>query len=251
MISLNKYIFAPLFVSLSITPAHADFWSDAVGFITDPLKLEAGTENVIHAIDRTAIHIERIQGEFDDDTRFYLAQIDKTISDTRESITANLDQVAQITDQVAQITNDAFVQISGLEQKLFFHTRELVKCTSEIMSKSVQDTLAEMLNDLGERKPRLVLFGKTILEAKIDPSDITNPIESFRRVKSAYDDKLADIKPTDHASKITDVYGEMQRLADLGRCHYKSDNDLFGQLYWYELEYNRLGRSWVGRVKPL
>lgn len=226
------------------SPARADFWGDVAGIFTDPFKISKGTENVLHAVERAAIHAERIQDELDDDIRVYLSQIDRTVSETRDSITANIEQISQISD-------NAFAKLSELEKDFFYDSRELVKCSTEVTAFKLQSSLAQALNDLGERKPRISFFGVTVISAEIDAADISSPIEAFRRVKAAYDEKLKQVTPADHPSKITDIYGELQRLADLGRCHYKSDTGLFAELYNYELEFNRLERSWLGRVKPL
>ena len=225
-------------------PARADFWSDVAGIFTDPFKINEGTENVLHAVERAAIHAERLQGEIDSDVRDYLKQIDKTVAETRDSISANI-------EHIGQISNNAFLKLSEIETRFFFDSRELIKCSTQVTAFQLQSSLAEALNDLGERRPRISILGWTIISAEIDAADISSPIEAFRRIKAAYDEKLLIVKPTDHPSKITDIYGEMQRLADLGRCHYKSDTGLFAELYNYELEFNRLERSWVGRVQPL
>lgn len=229
---------------LIASPANADFWGDVAGIFTDPFKIGKGTESVLHAVERAVIHAERLQGELDSDIRDYLSQIDQTVADTRNSITANIEQISQISE-------NAFLELSQLEKSFFHDSRELVKCSTQVTAFQLQSSLAQALNDLGERKPRISVFGFTVISAEIDAADISSPIEAFRRVKAAYDEKLRQVKPTDHPSKITDIYGEMQRLADLGRCHYKSDTGLFAELYNYELEFNRLERSWLGRVKPL
>lgn len=237
-----------LTATFSAYPAQANLLNDTWGILTDPLKLGRSTSNAIHAIERAAIHAERIEGKINASVEARLTQIDKTVRETREA----LDKTATASLQkIDDITTKAFSEISILQRGVFLDTAQLVKCTTEVSLFQVQTKLAETLNDLGKRKPRLEIFGWVILSAKIEQSDIKSPIGSFREVKRLYDAKLTKITPNQHPTEITDSYGELQRIADLTRCHYKADTGLSIELYEYELEYNRLEKYWVGLVKLL
>lgn len=110
----------------------------------------------------------------------------------------------------------------------------------------MQSRIAGSLNDLGVRRPRLVIFGYTLLEVKFDKTDFPSPIEAFRQMKILIDHKLSNVKPTDRPSLITNSYAEITRMADLTRCHYKEDTSVFAELYNYDLEYTRRGKAWIG-----
>lgn len=229
-------------------PAHADFWSDAVGILTDPLKIGEGTENLLHAVERAFIHAERLQGEVDEDIRDYLTQIDTTVSDTRDWFSTEREATLE---QIERTVSDSLTRVAALEKAFIADTRDLVKCSGEVTARSLRVLLADSLNDLGQRKPRFEVFGVRIGEIKIDAADIPSPISGFRQTKALYEQAISEVTEDDPPSAITDAYAEIQRLADLARCHYKNDTTVYEELYLIELEYNRRGRSWLGRINPI
>jgi hypothetical protein len=240
-----KFVLSTL-VLLSATPTNAGVLDEAWGVVTDPLKIGKGTENIIAAVERAMIHIERIQDKLGRDANQILDRVDKTIGDTRKDVFKMIDATGFV---ARDVTNNAFAKLAVLQTSMIRDVRDLVKCTTEVTLFQAQTTLAQSLNDLGERKPRIEIFGWTIVSAKIDPQDIDNPMQAFRRVKALYQTKLDAVSADAHPREITDIYGELQRISDLTRCHYKSDTGLFDELYWTEIEYNRLERPWRGRVE--
>lgn len=238
-----------LCASIWSAPAQAGLLDDAWGILTDPFKLDSSSEKVVHSIERAAIHAnqlldrtEGLQEEADRDIRDYLDKVDGIASDTRKSISDGIDQIGQISDQ-------AFDRLKEAETKFIFDIRDTIKCGSGIVGEQLRTSLATTLSDFGRRKPRLEIFGVTILSVRLDKTDITSPIDSFREVKVAYDSMLNQIAETDPAHKFIDIYGNMQRLSRLARCHYKDESSVYLQLYEYELEYTRLDKYWNGAVQ--
>lgn len=228
--------------------AVAGFLSSVTGIFTDPLKLSKSSENLLSSVERAAIHAERLQGEVDRDFRDYLEEIDNTIADTRNWISEERAITVRETDR---IVSESFEKIAKLERSFFDNTKELVKCSGVVTANVLKGLIADSLNDLGQRKPRFLFFGFEIGTLTIDPADVPSPIAGYRRVRALYDAAIREVKESDPPSIITDAYAEIQRLADLTRCHYKEDTSVFQELYVIELEYNRRGRKWRGITSPI
>lgn len=233
-------------VIFSAGDAQAGLLDDAWGVVTDPFKIGKGTENIVNGVENAMIHLERVQKQFGEDADRILGKVDKTIAETRKDVFKAIDETGKV---ARSVTDNAVLQLSRLEKTMVQDAGDLIKCSTQTTLFQIQTTMAESLNQLGERKPRLEIFGWTILSAKIDPVDITNPMQTFRKIRAIYQAKLDAIGPDSHPHDITDIYGEMQRLADLSRCHYKADTGLFEELYWTEINYNRMERPWRGQVQ--
>jgi hypothetical protein len=240
---VGKRILLSLALFMMPATARANLLSDAWGILTDPLKLDASSENVIKAVEIASLNADRIEGKVDRDLQDRLDQLGGIIRETRQGIDKT---VGQSLDHIDQITSSALQKIDSIQRDIFKSSADLVKCSTEVSSELVQEKIASSLNSLGARRPRIVVFGIPILEVKFDKSDFPSPIEAFRQFKKYVDNRLADLKPTDSAYTITDLYGEMQRNADLTMCHYNADTATFIQLYEYQLEYIRRGRPWIG-----
>tara|TARA_Y100000815_G_C13316135_1_gene490493 strand:- start:893 stop:1612 length:720 start_codon:yes stop_codon:yes gene_type:complete len=238
-----RNILAASLLMLSLTPAKAGFLDDVWGVITDPLKLDRGSENLIHTVERAALHFDRIRGNIDENVEAHLNRISEIIKETQQSFNESSADTFNRIDSTIEKIND-------LQKIIYRDTAQLVKCTTEVSLLQLRSALAKSLNDLGKRNPRLKFFGITIVSAEIEYQDINNPLESFREIKRLIQFELQSVGETDHPSKITDAYAEIQRLSDLTRCHYKDDSKIWSDLYEYELDYIRLQKYWVN-VKPL
>lgn len=216
--------------------ANAGFLDEAWGILTDPLKLGKSSSNLLRTVDRAAIHAERLEGKLNSDLRDRLSQLDGTIKETREFLNR------ATAERIDQLTNN----ITALQVDFFQKSATVIKCSVNVTLNEAQVAIANTLNDLGKRKPGLSLFGFTIFEVEIEASDINTPIEGFREIKKLVDRKLADVKPTDHPNKITDLYAKLYRQADKTYCHYKAETEKYYELYTYELEYIRRANVWKG-----
>lgn len=229
------------FFAWMMSAAHADFWKDAVNVITDPLKLDAGTENIIHAVERTDLMLKDLKKSLDASG----ATIDKNIRD----YLGNVDNVIQKTfDRTEMTIASAVTQIAGLEDKILNDAGRLVQCSTATTLDQMQTALAKALNTVGESRPRFVIFGWEIGAIEITPQDITNPIESYDRLKTAAFKRLNALEPSSEAKYVEFIYGDMQRAAELTKCHYETENSLRLRLQRDIYEYRRLHQVWAGLV---
>jgi hypothetical protein len=228
--------------------ASADVWSDIAGILTDPFKLGQGGEsiydasqNIREAVERAAMHAERLQGEFDKDTREYIFQMDQIVA--RSSY-----EIEKSTDRVDEIVKETLTEIGELEQTFMANAETLVLCGTERSAYQVQERIAEVLDSLGERRPTVTIGRREILSVKIEADDIPSPIEGYEQARDLLEAELAALKPNDPPSKITDIYAEILRLSEITRCHYHEETNTYQRLYIAELEYLRLDRVWRGRT---
>lgn len=93
-----------IFMFVSGAPVYAqNFGTEAWGILTDPLKLGKSSSNLLEAVERSAIHIERIEGKVNDDARERLEQIDKTIRETRDKLEEVTDHAFDRTEQITNL----------------------------------------------------------------------------------------------------------------------------------------------------
>lgn len=222
-------------------PVQANVFKDFIGILTDPLKVNRASENAIQAIERAAIHADRIRKDIDADAQRRLEQFNGIIVENRIALRKDMDATLEV----------FFDRLSNFQLQFILQTADLVRCSTEESSVILRNALSEALNNLGKRKPRLVLFGWVVISAEIEPQDIKSPIESFRELEQLYKERLLNVKETDHPSAITDVYADVARLARLTACNYHKDSTTWLDLYdGYELENIRRQQSWRNRVKP-
>ncbi|TGT93873.1 hypothetical protein [Mesorhizobium sp. M5C.F.Ca.ET.164.01.1.1] len=236
--------FGSAFLAVWMTAsAHADFWKDAVNVITDPLKLDAGTENLIHAVERADLMLKDLKKSLDESGK----TIDKNI---REYL-VGVDSVIQKTFVRGELTiSSAFKQVSDLEKRIMADAGRFVRCSAATAFDQMQVALAKALNTVGETRPRFVLLGYFELGAvELTPQDITNPIESYDRLKTAAFLRLNELEPSSEAKYVEFIYGDMQRVAELTKCHYEDVNDLSLRLQRDIYEYRRLHQVWAGLVQ--
>lgn len=219
-----------------------DIANDVWGIVTDPLKIGKGTENLIHAVERAGINAERLEGKTNEDFKARIDQINYIIKETRKDFREGI-------DKIEEIANTSFNQITELETKIFSDAAELVKCSVVTTKHEMQTAIADSLNKIGKRKPRFVIFGWEVGSVKFEPEDIETPMESFRTIKKEYQGRWSRLKLSDHPQMLTDGYSELQRIADLTRCHFKHDTGAAEELWFWEIEFNRREDAWRGAVK--
>jgi len=232
--------------SLELGAARADALDDARGILTDPFKIGKGTENIMDAAERTMIHLQEIQNQFGKDADRILGKIDKTLAETRQDLLKGIDNAGIVGQKV---TDNAFLRMSDLEHSTFLDATNFVKCSVVTSLQQVQTSLAQSLNQLGERKPRIEIFGWVVLSAEIAPVDIQSPMASFRNIEAIYQAKLDAVKETDPWQSVIDIYSERQRVANDTKCFYSPDSLAFEELYWVIVENKRLENPWKGQIR--
>ncbi len=237
-------LFAPILVFLTLLlPSHsyAGFLSEAWGVVTDPLKLDSSTENMIHAVERAALHMKDLKRGLDDSGRV----VDTNIRDYLSEIDDTIDGAIGGADQVV---SNALTKISSIEADFFEHSNQLVKCSVVVTSEEVKNTLSEMLNTIGETKPRFELFGFKIGEVQLTAQDIIKPIDGYFLAQDKAKERLASLEETDLARTVEAIYGQMEQTAYDTKCHYQPENFLQVRLTKDIYEYRRLHQVWAGLV---
>ncbi|RWC56291.1 hypothetical protein [Mesorhizobium sp.] len=224
------------------TVAHAGFFREAWGVITDPLKLDASTENVIHTVERTDLmlrdlkkSLDRSGATIDANIRDYISEIDHIIGSTLVSTDKSFSQILG--------------KVSNLEKDLFRDADKFVTCSAQVTLQQMQVALASSLKIIGKSRPRFTLFGWEIGAIEITPEDIPSPIEGYDLLKTASQERLNALGPDDAAKIVEFVYGDMQRVAALTKCHYSEENELQARLDRDIYEYRRLHQVWAGLVQ--
>ena len=222
--------------------SNAGFLSEAWGVVTDPLKLDSSTENMIHAVERAALHMKDLKKGLDDSGRVVDANI-------RDYLTEIDDTINGAIGSADHVVSNALIKISSIEKDFFNHSNQLVKCSVELTSTEIINTLTEMLNTVGATKPRFLLFGFIkIGEVELTAQDISSPIEGYYLAQDKAKERLASLQETDLARKVEAIYGDMEQLAHDTKCHYESKNYLQVRLTKDIYEYRRLHRVWAGLV---
>lgn len=235
------FLFTLVFQIFTCSFAGANIFNDIKGILTDPLKLDSSTENILHSIERTGVLAQRLEGKMNEDLTDRINQIDDVIQRTRVGLR----------DDIKAVTSVAFDRVSDLQTQFFSKASELLECSVVVGLFDIQTTLAQTLNNLGERKPSITLFGWTVWSVEIQPNDIVDPIASFRKIKELSDQKISEITDKQHPTVLTDSYAEITRLVKKTRCHYPTGSGLWIDLFNYELEYIRLQKYWIGQVTQL
>jgi hypothetical protein len=219
--------------------------------IDDPLKLEAGTNNILEStrqIDRTVeelqIFLSKFQGELDGDIRQYIEELNAIVLNLSGEINENLLTGEAISLNIIKSAKDSVAEI---ESKIYDHGRTFVKCTAAQSKEAVAVVVADTLNKLGKSKPRFNFFGITFGSVEFTPQDIVDPIVEFKTIKASYLAKLSLIADSDNPNLFITTYGEIARRADDVRCFYAGQGleiDLLKEVS----RYSRLQLPWVGKT---
>ncbi|MFQ3244838.1 MAG: hypothetical protein ACI9SP_001474 [Arenicella sp.] len=174
--------------------------------------------------------------------RFSDRKLKAHIADIDSKLTG---QIHGVDNLLEERMNQALFGITQLENKIYNDALDLITCGPEVAGLSVQKYLADMLNLLGASKPRVTIFGFGFFEVKLDPVDISAPIESYDKAKKLMQLRLDGLAESDDAREIINIYGEMPRVARLTACHYSEDNLLQLRLTRDQYEFKRKHRAWT------
>jgi len=231
-----------LFLLVPYHEVRAGFLDKAVNVITDPLKIDSGTKNMIAAVERANLILEDAEKfakesgtAIDANVRDYLHNVDnivgKAIGDTSTAVTKALNQVG------------------GLEQQTFKDANAFVMCSAAVANYNVHKTLAEALNTLGLSKPSFTLFGYTIWSVKFTPQDIVSPYASYQLIREASKQRLNAMEENDSAEIVQQILGDLILDATLTNCWYRPPNPLGTRLDEEIYEFRRLYAPWDGKVR--
>ncbi|MEH2699003.1 MULTISPECIES: hypothetical protein [Rhizobium] len=234
---------APL-AFLLLAPLHdarAAFLDRAVNVITDPLKIDAGTKNMIEVVERTNIMLH--------DAEEFAKKSGTAIDSSVRDYLRNVDNIlGRAIGQAGGVVTQALNQVQGLEQQTFKDANAFVMCTGQVLGRDVHVTLADSLNTLGVSKPSITLFGWTIWSVKFTPQDITSPYDAYLLVRDASRAKLDAMKADDSAETVQKIFGDLIRSATETNCFYRPPNPLGTRIDAQIYEFRRLYEPWDGKV---
>ncbi|ANM04661.1 hypothetical protein AMC78_CH02574 [Rhizobium phaseoli] len=221
--------------------ARAGFLDKAINVITDPLKVDAGTKNMIAVVERTNIMLH--------DAEEFAKQSGKAIDSSVRDYLQNIDNIlGKAIGQTGAVVTQALNQVQGLEQQTFKDANAFVMCTGQVLGRDVRVTLAESLNTLGISKPSITLFGWTIWSVKFTPQDITSPYDAYLLVRDASKANLDAMKAEDSAETVQKIFGDLIRSATETNCFYRPPNPLGTRIDDQIYEFRRLYEPWDGKV---
>ncbi|MCF1470602.1 hypothetical protein FS763_01485 [Agrobacterium vitis] len=227
---------------LAVSSTYAGFLDKAVNVITDPLKLDASTQNVIEAVERARLlsaewqrYLDKSGANLDHSIREYLTSVDGIVGRTFAEARATID--------------DAANKLNKLEHNVFTDADRFVRCSSAVTSQEIQELLAHSLNTVGASRPRFKLLFWDVGSVEFTPQDIDNPIEAYDKLKTSAFAKINSFTATTEAKYVQFVYGDMERVAVRTECFYAADSALAARLERDILDYRRLGQPWDGAVQ--
>lgn len=216
------------------TNVNADIVSDAWGIATDPLKLDAATENSLQAIREArsaALAViaatGELQSELDSDIRDYLLELDGMISDI-DALGASF--IGEISSLTARITNHAIQVLQEVECTA-------IRVGENTVGDQVINRLPVILTDntviyqmpFGTQRRRVLggilpWFGEEPATLVIDKREGLSDFDEFRRIEEAYLESLA-LAPLDgDAVLIPATYGNLANIAARTACLYGGTN---------------------------
>lgn len=223
-----------IFPGAAFSGGFSDFRDAAIGLFTDPLGLSRGAKAASQSAERILVIISKMQDELDEDTRDYIEQVGLEIDKIRVGAASDMQN----------LINLAAEQVEGLEKRIFENAAKTARCTGAVAAEQVKSTAGEILNDLARRDASLIIFGRRAARFDIERHQMPSPIESFNEAKSVLEQRLKNINEYDVATEITDIHGEMQRLAEMTRCHFSPLSATYDRLFEIEIEYLRLDQPW-------
>lgn len=233
-----------LFSTLIVLPSHAQasLLDKAVNVITDPLKLDASTQNIIEAVERARILSKEWQTYLDTSG----AKIDQSVQNYFKSV----DGIVGKAFAEARLTlDDASARLNELEQNTFKDANRFVLCSAAVSSQEIQELLASSLNKIGASRPRFVIFGIEIGSVQFTPQDIDNPVVFYDKIKTNTLKRVNGFGPEMEAKYVQFAYGDLERVAMRTACFYHDDNPLSARFKRDVLDFRRLGQPWDGLVQ--
>lgn len=238
----KNFLFALLL--LVFTPVYAGTVLDeAWSALTDPLGLKSGGDDLLKALNR----IDTLMEKADRLAGHRIADVDRRVANQLSSIDEILTrQIQGTSEEISSILEQTTNEVLKIETQLYLHTMDIITCAVPIAGHDIKVLLADSLNLLGASKPRIELFGVTLLSTKIEAVDIKEPIDAYDEAVRLSEDKLKLLIESDSAKKILNIYASLPRLAEKTACHYK--NIIDGPIYRLlkdQMRYNNKYNAWL------
>ncbi|MBY6164864.1 hypothetical protein KUW14_03295 [Pseudooceanicola nitratireducens] len=225
---LRSFVLALLIMVLPQAVLAKDVVSDAYAILTDPLKIDSGTENAFKAaeeIRNSILALGALQDELDADIDKYLRDIDNKIT---------MIEYAGI-----ELQRSLTREIEIIERRLF----NRLKVVARDVQCSVIDASDQILDDAFSRLPPIVRAEEVVYElpfgevpaprwrfwnretqpitVTIDLSTNPTNLVQYRTIHDAYVENFAEMKPDDDLQKLTDAYADLAALAMRAACFFR------------------------------
>jgi hypothetical protein len=221
----------------------ANFFAEAWGVVTDPLKLRQSSQTLAESLDRTLLQLQQLEGVVNYDVKERLEQIRSILKD---AINGGNEVIANATR--------AMLEIEGRVNEDALKFIYSAKCAVDVTLKSTaEEALAGLLNQISEARPAISFLGITILDFRTKKLSITNPNVAYQSAKAESLGALSkDVRDSSAAVRIYFAYQSLQAAAKYALCYYTLNNGPAGQRLWVEEvnEMERLLTPWTVVLLP-
>jgi hypothetical protein len=156
----NVLIGLPIFLGLCVEGAQAQsVGDDVVGIICDPVKLRAGSANILEAVERLNALVSRLsetERQTNADLKARIAQVQNIVNDVIADVDKN---VAQIDSLVKGLE----AQVDALEKRIYADVSavmfQLTCVVEQAGSDQVQRAVAETIGNVKRADPHINILG--------------------------------------------------------------------------------------------
>ncbi len=232
-------------MALSCAGAQASFISDVWGIANDPLKLGAGSANMLQSV----IRIQQIINDLGPVEAKANSDIQARLADVKDIVS----QAMAAIDRGEVVAQNLILQIEMLAEEIESRAEKLIestKCAVVVASDELNQALKEAALTLKKAKPGLSIFGFRVIELETNEVEIRDPWEAFQGVVDVHLTAIRGFKPETPAKEFLHRYGEIVRLARKAQCHYKGDPSAWYIERNFVLKFTSLAAAWVAVVNP-
>jgi hypothetical protein len=228
------------YVASSSPGLSGNFFQDAWGVITDPLKLQQSSSTLSDSLQRSLIQLSTLEAQGNYDAQQRLEQIRSIVQDVigGTAVTISL-ETAKMLELEAAINADAV--------KLIYRA----ECASEVVvMNQLQRGFAQLMANLQKADPSIRLVGIRVIDLTANNIVIDDPDQAYISTKSTLLAQLQkDVADDSKAYEILSAYQNLEMAAKFTRCYYL-DQALEKRFVEEVNELERLSLPWVLIVTP-
>jgi hypothetical protein len=225
----------------SISPGlSANFFQDAWGVVTDPLKLRQASSTLSDSLERSLIQLGALEATGNYDAQQRLEQIRSILHDV---IGGTDNTISLATNNMLELESS----INADAIKLIYRAQ----CASEVvLMNQFQRSFAQLMANLQKADPSIRLGGIRIIDLTANNITIDDPDQAYISTKSAVIAKLQkDVTDNSKAYEILSAYQNLEMAAKFTRCYYL-DQALDKRFVQEVNELERQSLPWVMVVTP-
>jgi hypothetical protein len=229
-----------------------DAVGDAVGIVTDPVKLGRASDNLLQAvqpINAMLPQVAGLEGKTNDDLRDRIAQVQAIVDRVIAAVDQNVSNLQSIVAEAEHQMND-------LENKIFLDAQALlrqVQCLAhDMLTVQVPQGFASALRELRQADPSIRIFGLKVGDLTTNDVQVEDPFGAYMSAKQQLLNSLDQLGPDAPAYSISHTYGTIANLAYLTRCGDLGNTQpaTDAMLLRDELKYEQLQAPWSTVVIP-